>query len=461
MSDDQQSVEASLDAGIRVANYNQQLLNEASLEIDAQKIALTSEISRAEELLLSLGRSLPSSDGQNKNEGFPAEKKRLVIKDWTELLATAERNTPENAGFDSLLTDAEIEEVVRKHSNIGKELGWLATFDRFDVAISVAAGVLAGLVDVLLVGIPAHPGFGGSSGSKGGYLSNAVKEKVGSIFPPDRIKDLEKIYSVPFDPSTSRGLPEYVAGLGPRSHRFQSLGHDPLLGFIFGVRDILVGGFTAISKDGHLIIQQVTDPFMAGESLVVRILEAMKIQLGHLASDIATPAGLPAPLMPLLSFLQFGKIGEHEHTIADVARAMYGKGYDFRHFMSASIPVMVSEIIVRLGYFIRQLQNGKSLSEAAPTASSVKLRRQLLIAHGVATLINAGKVYVTQNPLTISWPQALAFLRYVAPELMYLVYGQEAARSRILEKKILQDYHALDADLERFIAATGDFVLVV
>lgn len=461
MSDDKKSFEVSIDAGIKVAAYNQLLLNETSSEIAAQNDLLSCEINRTEELLQSLGHDLPLPNRQDGYESFPTERTHLVVKNWTELLATAECNTLQNVGFDSLLTDAEIDEVVKKHSAVGKELGWLATFDRFDVAISVAAGVLAGVIDVLLVGIPAHPGFGGGQGSQGGYLSNAVKEKFGSTFPPDRIKDLEKIYSVPFDPSTSRGLSEYVNGLGPRSHRFQSLGHDPLLGFVFGVRDILAGGFTAISKDGHLIIQEVADPFMAGESLVVRILEAMKIQLGHLASDIATPAGLPAPLMPLLSFLQFGKIGGHEHSIADVARAMYGKRYDFRHFMSASIPVMVSEIIVRLGYFIRQLQNGKTLSEAAPNASSVKLRRQLLIAHSVATLINAGKVYVTQNPLAISWPQALAFLRYVAPELMYLVYGQEAARSKILEEKILRDYHALDADLDRFIASTEDFVLVV
>lgn len=461
MSNDSQSFSESVDAGIRVATYNQQLLNKASCEIEAQKDLLLSEIVRAEELLQSLGRDLPLPDQQHDYGSYPAERKQLVVKNWTELLATAERNTPVDAGFDSLLTEAEIEEVVKKHNAIGDELGWLATFDRFDVAISVAAGVLAGLIDVLLVGIPAHPGFLGSPGSKGGYLSNAVKEKISSILPSDRIKDLEKIYSVPFDPSTSRGLSKYVQGLGPKSHRFQSLGHDPLLGFIFGVRDTLVGGFTAISRDGHLIVQQVSDPFMAGESLVVRILEAMRLQLGHLASDVATPAGLPAPLMPLLSFLQCGKIGEREHSIADVAREMYGKGYDFRHFMSASIPVMISEVVVRLGYFIRQMQGGKSLSEAAPKASSVKLRRQLLIAHSVATLINAGKVYVTQNPLAISWPQALAFLRYVAPELMYLVYGQEAARSKILEEKILRDYHALDADLNRFIASTGDFVLVV
>jgi hypothetical protein len=223
----------------------------------------------------------------------------------------------------------------------------------------------------------------------------------------------------------------------------------------------MTGDFSAISKDGHLIIQQIAGPLLDGESLVIRILEAMKIQLGHLASDVATPAGLPAPLMPLMSFLQFGKIGAHEHTIAEVARAMYGKGYDFRHFMASSVPVMVTEVIVRLGYVVRELRAGGTLMEAIPNASSLKLRRQLLIAHTVATLINAGKVYVTQNPLAISWPQVLAFLRYVMPELGFLLYGKEAARSKMVEEEILNDYRDIRNQVDEFLCSQGEFILVV
>jgi hypothetical protein len=187
----------------------------------------------------------------------------------------------------------------------------------------------------------------------------------------------------------------------------------------------------------------------------------MKVQLGHLASDVATSRGLPAPLMPLLLFLQFGKIGNHEHTIAEVARAMYGKGYDFRHFMAASIPVMISEIIIRLGYFIRSVQSGKNLIESIPSSSSLKLRRQLLLTHSVAMLINAGKVCVTKNPLAISWPQALAFLRYVMPELAFLMYGKEAAKSKMVEDEIINDYHIINDQVSAYLITQDDFVIVI
>ncbi|MBA4381847.1 MAG: hypothetical protein C0406_04705 [Sideroxydans sp.] len=447
-----------INEGKRVAALHKRQLGDiARIELANVK-NLSVPIASSEALLLSLGYTLPEGiEPSESHELYPVD----TARKWDEILVEAKNSTPEHVDFNMLLTQEEIDAVLSKHRAIGRELDWFESFDRYDFALCIAAGIVAGVVDVLLVGVPQHAGFLGSSASEGGKWSNAVKDKVGKLFPPDKIKELEKAYSVPYDASTNFTLNKTVEGLGPGTHRFQSVGHDPLLGFIFGVRDILTGEFSAIGNNGHVIVQQVSAPFLQGEHLVVRILEAMKVQLGHLASDVATSRGLPAPLMPLLQFLQFGKIGSHEHTIAEVARAMYGKGYDFRHFMAASIPVMISEIIIRLGYFIRSVQSGKNLIESIPSTSSLKLRRQLLLTHSVAMLINAGKVCVTKNPLAISWPQALAFLRYVMPELAFLMYGKEAAKSKMVEDEIINDYHIINDQLSAYLKTQDDFVIVI
>jgi hypothetical protein len=121
-----------------------------------------------------------------------------------------------------------------------------------------------------------------------------------------------------------------VAGLGPGTHRFQSLGHDPILGFLFGVKDILQGTFTAIDKTGKLIVQPVAlaDPAL----LTMNLFEAIGRVFGHLQSDVATAAGLPAPLMPLFQFLQFGAFGQHGYTVGEISRIMYRSHYDFATF---------------------------------------------------------------------------------------------------------------------------------
>lgn len=457
MKDEAGEKNSHLDDGIRIAVHHQRLLDDIGLS-EAEQARTVSEATDASVTLLSsLGYDVPSAP-----EPITISPKYSISpspKNWEELLAAAEKSTPENVDFSMLLTKREIDSVLESHAKIGNDLDWLSSIDRFDIAISLASGLIAGVMDVLLVGVPAHPGFLGSKGSEGGWLSNLMKEKTTQLFPDDKVKELEKAYRVCFDPSTNSQLNSKIAGLGPRTHRFQSLGHDPLLGFVFGVRDILTGEFSAISKDGHLVVQQVASPFLDGEAFFIRIAEAIKTQFGHLASDIATPAGLPAPLMPLLSFLQIGKIGERAYTIGEVARQMYRSGYDFRHFMAGSVPIMVAEIIVRLGYFIRAIQAGKPLSEAIPSAGSRKLRRQLLIAHSAAMLVNAGKVYVTQSPLSISWAQCLVFLRYLIPELSFMLHGKEAERSRLAEEKILANYDRISEEIERLTSTSGYIVV--
>lgn len=176
--------------------------------------------------------------------------------------------------------------------------------------------------------------------------------------------------------------------IGPAVHRFHSLGHDPILGFIVGVIDILRGTFTAIDRNGRLILQSVaiTDPAI----LTMNLFEAVGRVFGHLLSDVATPAGLPVPLMPLLQFLQFGEIGAHGHTIGEVSRIMYRSHYDFRHFLAMSISPLLIEIIVRLSYFAKRRCEGYGLMQSIPFEFPLddhkpKLRTMLFNAHLVST----------------------------------------------------------------------------
>lgn len=460
MSKKENNESSYLDNSLRVSLFHKQELDKIEDIQKKQGEKLSKSISSSEELLLSLGYSLPDSSSSIPQSASKM-KKITPVKSWNDILEEAKQSTPENISFYDVLTQDEIDSVLRKHKSIGSDLDWFSSFDRYDFALSIATGIIAGIIDVLLVGIPAHPGFLGSKPSEGGLLSNLIKEKTGNLFSKEKIKELEKLYRVSYDFSTNSKLQEKIAGLGPRTHRFQSLGHDPLLGFIFGIRDILTGEFTAIGKDGVLTIQNVSNPFLEGEQLFVRLIEAFQIQFGHLASDIATPSGLPAPLMSLLLFLQFGEIGDRKYTIGEVSRQMYRIGYDFRHFIAGSVPVIITEIIIRLGYFVKEIQKGKTLDQAIPLRSSLKLRRQLLIAHSVATLVNAGKVYVTQSPLAINWAQSLTFLSYIMPEISFLLLGKEATKSKLVEEEIINNYKLINDEINEFIKTQNDFLLIL
>lgn len=117
-----------------------------------------------------------------------------------------------------------------------------------------------------------------------------------------------------------------------------SLGHDPLLGLLFGVMDIMTGRMTTIDKKGR-IVSQIMECY--SDKTEKDLFLAIAKQINHFKSDITTSMGLPAPLMGLFNLLQFGSIGEVEQTIAEIVQGMYYEGYDFVHFCTLSIPVQL------------------------------------------------------------------------------------------------------------------------
>lgn len=337
-------------------------------------------------------------------------------------------------------------QAVAKLSRWDEEFRAIHELTRYNYAVAGAAGLLAGLADIVLVQVPRHPGFLGGPSAEGGWLSNIIKERFGDLLPKDTIRALERAYHVPFDASTSSRLAIPIKGLEPWAHRLSSLGHDPLLGWIFGVRDILMGGFTAIGSDGRLVIQDIPgwEPCEFGVGLFVRILEAFQAVAGHLLSDVATSAGLPPPLFGFLLFIQKGGIGDY--TTADVARAMYRSGYDFRHCLAGGTTGAIIEVFVRTAWAVRELGEGKPVQEALPVAGP-RLRSCLLLSHSVATAVNVGKVAVTRNPLSINWAQWLAFFRYLVPQIQWLAIAREEPRTGFIQEKIDRGWKELDADM--------------
>lgn len=438
----QPPVQAELD----VLKHQTQALQQMAGRMDRLDEA-TSQLIQQTEALLREFDILPPSPGYFAP---PMQRRTLELRSWAELVADAERNIDTPGVFEDILTADEIRQVEDKLALLRGDFDAIHRLDKLDWAICGVAGLLAALVDIFLVQMPQHPGFLGGAPSAGGPLANWIRDKVNSAYSPAQIKQLEAEFWTPYDPATSINLVQPVAGLGPGTHRFQSLGHDPILGFLFGVKDILQGTFTAIDKTGKLIIQPVA---LADPALVtMNLFDAIGRVFGHLQSDVATAAGLPAPLMPLLQFLQFGSIGQHGYTVGEISRIMYRSHYDFRHFLAMSVSPLIIEIVVRLCYFAKRLSEGHSIADATPFALSPaerkpKLQTMLFSAHLASTAANAGKVALTQNPLSINYAQWLAFFRYALPQAKWVICDRENAQMRFVLARLDDDWAKLDADL--------------
>ena len=273
--------------------------------------------------------------------------------------------------------------------------GW----DRWDVLTVGISGALATLADFMLIRIPTNTAKGRFAGEKASPITAWLKQKPPEWFS-NWTKELEKLCKTPYDHQPS--------GMAPKTHRLQSLGHDPVLGFLFGVLDILRGtvsgfSFDRLTGNHKFFISKVTEK-------PVTLIEAFLTHIGHLISDVSTPMGLPAPFLSLAQGINLKiPLGPECRTVGELARRMYLNGYDLRHFITAGIGPGLVEALVRALTMLRLILGG---NETPPA----KLRSMLLAAHAVAAMGNAGKIALhAGNPLCVNLPQWYTLLRYAVP----------------------------------------------
>ena len=406
-------------------------------------------IKESEEILESLGysvRNIHVSDFSEKSQ-----KQILMVPSWEEMCKEAEQSIGGENVLETLFTQEELKGNELAVRQLNEEYNAVHRLDKFDVMISVAAGLLGAAVDILLVGIPQKT----PDGLKAGTLSNYIRQWFDKKFPEEEMEKLakSKVSKVPYDAQDNRNTTEYVDGLSSYYHRLLSLGHDPLLGLIFGVFDIMTGRMTTIDKTGKIVSQVMTNYADRRES---NLFAAIAKQIIHFKSDITTSMGLPAPLMGLFNLLQFGSIGEEEQTIAEIVQGMYYEGYDFIHFNSMSIPVMLIEVVIRIGYAFKRIKEGYSIKSSIPFSlkreKHPKLATMLFIGHSAATAINAGKVYFTKNPLAINYPQWIIFARYSYKQLKWCILEKPELRDAYVKGIICEElntiYDEIDATFE-------------
>lgn len=392
--------------------------------------------------------------------GGEQKRKVIVLRDWQDIVSDAEQQVGDSCELEDLFTEEELRENSEAIKLINREFNDLHRLDKYDVGIAALAAIVGAIVDIVLVGIPAK----GPDGLEAGPLSDFIRKKFDEAFSPKEMEKLanSKKSKVPFDAQDNRNTTEYVEGLSAYYHRLLSLGHDPLLGFIFGVYDIMHGTMTTIDKSGKIVCQVMENYADRKESDIV---SAIAKQIIHFKSDITTSMGLPAPLMGLFNLLQFGNIGEEELTVAEIVRGMYYEGFDFIHFCSQSMSVIVIELIVRLGYAIKRIKEGNKVKDSIPISLNrskhPKLATMLFIGHIGATAVNAGKVYFTKNPMAINYPQWMAFAKYSYKQLRWAVIQKPAMRKAYVEGILHSELKVIteetDALFEEF--CVGRFVV--
>ena len=78
-----------------------------------------------------------------------------------------------------------------------------------------------------------------------------------------------------------------------------------------------------------------------------------------------------------------------------------------------------------------------------------------------ATAANAGKVYFTQNPVAINYPQWIAFAKYSYSQLKWVLLEKPALRDAYVKGRINEELDAvLDEANATFDSFAEDYIVV-
>lgn len=132
----------------------------------------------------------------------------MVIPSWEELCIEAENTVGTGNALESIFTDEELRRNTQEIRMLNAEYNQLHHLDKYDIAISAAAGLLGAAVDILLVGIPQKT----PEGLKGGPLSNYVRDWFDKKFPEEEMEKLanSKVSKVPYDAQDNRNTTVYT-----------------------------------------------------------------------------------------------------------------------------------------------------------------------------------------------------------------------------------------------------------
>lgn len=251
------------------------------------------------------------------------------------------RNMPDVSNFVIHSEISVAEESVKSLDNVIDDLSGISLKGDIklsvpDVLVSIIAGLVASIVDIIFVGTPEIVKIYKGGENFDGSVLTGVLRKIGS--GDDKLSEMFKWLSekckVPYDISAEKDI------VNPNNHRLRSFGHDPLIGLLFAIVDIILGTATVIDNEGRLRVIINSKEYPASQKYL-----AVVYYLGHLLSDVCTARGLPIPGFILTQF--FAGDG---NSVAKIAEQMYRDGYDLRHLASMTTPVLIKNMIIDAYY---------------------------------------------------------------------------------------------------------------
>ena len=429
------------------------------------------QIASSEELLESLGYGSDLQIAKEKAENVQEASRwghRPEIKDWDFLLQEAGGSVPDEVTIEDILTPDEITRVYKELDEIDKAFSAKASIvNRTDLKFLAVATALQVVKVFVFPYIAEKFGYGESFDPDTRKVHNDKSIQSEHRRNKDEFRDkyIERhgkgywikilFQTPPYD--ITKGSADLKINMEGRYHRLHTLGHDPILGWLFGTADILtdvitLNNFTSyrVQRKPHMYItpEKVGMAALLGESCqmikkdYLNLPAAVFAEAQHLKSDVNTKTGLPVPL--LSSF--------HEKF----AGSLYKNQYDALCFArdtkivsgSYEISLMIDMVIGLAHSLFRKKEEDRKLYE-------VRTRKILLISHAIASTSNIIRAGIAGNPQKLDIGSLLAAATHLFTDFRFMAKVKEEFVHAGIDKKVQAELEEVDRMFETYCPAGG------
>lgn len=439
----------------KVLKMNQNESFSLEKQCSSQIYKLDEHINSSEALLKSLGYVLPNKPVIKKEQKLSS--KIQEIKSYDDLVKKANAEIHNDVELEDLLSEKEFQEAYKRldaiHDEFSHKTGIVNKTDLIFLGIATALQTVKSLLFGRVAG---KFDYGNSFNPDARLAHNDKSIEKEHRRANDGFKEKHEnnghgywmniLYQTPpYD--ITKGSPSINRNMEGGYHRIHTLGHDPILGWIFGTANILTDTITfedfksnRVIRNPKMMITPESVPLakLFGESFEMCKADSLNLPAAifsegcHLKSDEFTKLGLPVPVLEAIN--------------PDFASKLYKSNYDALCFSrdlkivgaSAGISIFIDMIIGLVHGLFNKEKINKDLYE-------VRTRKILLISNSIASTSNIIQTLITDNPKNLDIGGLLVTLSHLFMDLRFISRIKEEFIKQELNKDLIKELERLDS----------------
>ena len=421
-------------------------------------------------LLQSLGKAKEVEKLSTKISAKGKERKlehRPQIEEWETIVAQAETYCPEVVTLEDILSEEQIKNAFQELKEINDTFSKKTSIvNKTDLSFLAIATALQVAKSLIFPYVAEKFDYGKSFDPKERLDHNDKSIEKAHREANDNFRDkhMEKhgtghwiniLYqTVPYD--ITKGSADLGINMGGRYHRMYTLGHDPILGWIFGTANILTDCITFNNFHTNRISR--VDPITGAKKMIItpeivpmgkmfsecyqdiradylNLPAALFAQAQHLKSDEYTKLGLPVPLLSSIN--------------ENFASKLYSENYDALCFARDAKIVGASFVVSKLFDIIITLTHGLfRKDEKDKDLFEVRTRKILLISNAIAstsTIINAA---ITENPKNLDIGSLLNTVSHLFTDIRFIARIKQEFVENEISDRLQKEIQEIDALFE-------------